>query len=292
MSKLVKIKLNNRFVQERDHNNTRGTRFHISDGTDANSVFRVNYDNRFSGTEIITASGRRFADYGGRWTVHGRKFNEPDPDQKIWFIAPTRGNILVNKNSNNGVKWESDNGTVVRQKRADRNCEVVEFIPVDPQEVTVQTFVSYDTVAENQTDEPFTTALEEAYTSFTSRSIFRRHFNTVQWGVELSVEGSTANPTSSASAALDTTIQQTQEWESEETIVEEREYAWSITTFTLPAHTGRYFRKTEYIYRLKDTDTIILRAIDDVAEIQRPLPLNQDAAASEEVLYSKNWSVE
>jgi len=290
MPTYVKIKLDNRFVQERDHNSRHGTRFHISDGSDANSVFRVNYANRFSGTEIIAASGRRFADYGGRWTVYGRNHNEPDHDQKIWFIAPTRGNILVNKNSNNGVRWESDNGTVVRQKSADRNCQGVQFIPVNPQEVTVETLVSYDTVAENQTDEPFTTALEESYTSFTSRNIFRRHFNTVQWGVELSVEGSTSFPTSSASAALASTIQQTQEWESEETIVEEREYKWSITTFTLPAHTGRYFRKTEHIYRLKDTNTIILRAIDDVAEIQRPL--NQDAAASEEVLYSKNWSVE
>jgi len=286
----VKIKLDNRFVQERGHNSRHGTRFHISDGSDANSVFQVNYPNRFSGTEIIAASGRRFADYGGRWTVYGRNHNEPDHDQKIWFIAPTRKNILVNKNSNNGVRWESDSGTVVRQKRADSNCQRVEFIPVDPQEVTVETLVDYDTIAENESDEPFETALQESHTSFTSRSIFRKHFNSVRWGVDLSVEGSTSTPTSSASAALDSTIHQTQEWETQETIVEEREYKWSITTFTLPARTGRYFRKTEYIYRLKGTDTVILRAIDEVAEIQRPI--NQDAAASEEVLYSKTWRVE
>jgi len=239
------------FLQEViDRDDSSQTRFHMSDGTAPSCIFRIDWDKRFSGTLITCHSWKSFADINGRWTVYGRP--SIDTPHKTWHIAPERGNILVNQKTNDGVRWDNDdNQMVVRQKHLDSSCQPVIFHRI--QYVTCREKVTYLALAENVTDHPIRTSISKKSTEYSSRTVFRKEFKSVQHSMQLKIEGTYIAPTYVMQARMDAIIATKKDWKNEETVIETKTHEVTQETFTLQPNEGRYLKVTDFNYSCEGT---------------------------------------
>ena len=158
------------------------------------------------------------------------------------------GSILKNVDDNNGVHWGIDSGrNVMREKTSDKDCDDVQFLPVEEREIAVQTEKVIVWIARNMTDQPTETTLSKSMTEEVTTEVMRASFSEVSTQIrfEVSTKHSSGyvplTPSVESTAAFSTEFAQRSTWEEKVATTTKKTVTVEQGTVMLEPWTGKDF---------------------------------------------------
>lgn len=240
--------------------------------TDQTAIFYVNLDTLKTGTHIISSKipDRWLADKNGRWTCYFRK--DGDYEQRVWKL--TDKGKLINSKSGDAVRWENDNGIVMRQDTSKWHKVAFERVPIPKTKVRVTEEVSYVPFALNRSDQPMTTAISKSVEKFVETVVFNKAFKELRMGFELEVGGQYTTGNATLEASLRTEVENTSNVTKEETTTKREKTKWEQSSVLLSPMTGRFLTTITYTYRLKEGNQAVMAVTEALVEEQMKIDKN------------------
>ena len=153
------------------------------------------------------------------------------------------GSILKNVDDNNGVHWEIDSGrNVMREKTSDKDCDDVQFLPVEESEIAVQTEKVIVWIARNMTDQPSETTLSKSMAEEVTTEVMRASFSEVSTQITKHSSGDVPlTPSVESTAAFSTEFAQRSTWEEKVATTTKKTVTVEQGTVMLEPWTGKDF---------------------------------------------------
>jgi len=227
---------------------------------------------------------KRLCDKGGRWTCYFRDEHDGDYEQRMWIIKHGK---LYNRNTDDAVVWEDDNGFVMRQDSSEGHQVQFEKVPLPVTIVTVTEEKLLVAFAKNGSGKRMETSITQSVKKFKERTVYRSHIKKLKNGFKIEAGSDVSVSEVNLHASLSAEVNRKVKDENDATTIDREEFTWEQTSVWLPPHTGRFLERTQHHYTLKEGNQTVFLNTESSCEEQLTIDSNGNPAtnADGELIY-------